>query len=790
MTQPKKEWLIEEKINIYCINRGRIKLTNTLIPGYSLGLGLLFCKFAATKEWNKFYSLLDSIHDWKEDEYLLEQVVRLKETQEWLQADEKYKELLAQFPGLKKLPFRDQIQQLVSSLHISPQERHCLLSVEIPAEPLMDEFIDMLETMQSLHCNLGAPHDQDTIARSEFESYQVLPKHRFTEVLQKLPANAPILISTGRQVFAIYHQLSSNEWIYYNANHLKTISPFTNIDSLSDFILSTVYKNESKGTHIPLGIIIPKQNKDLVFDSKELEQLCNQFIDEKNAAQQIMTTELDDYPTDHLSPLHLAVIANAQRNIEQLLARGVDVNTIDGLGFSALHYASARVARILIAYGADVNQPLTKKIRLKEPSESLFHSIENVTPLYIASNFGDLDKVKLLIAHGANVNASSSTGMSPVIIALLKRHLAVVDYLLEKNAQVDSLLRKPAVPELIHPDDKSPRALDFFGAVFAPFYANHTAAMCALRHENSEMLKLLIQHRDVVHEKDQYGVTLLHRAIWSHNLLLAQQLLEGGADPNALSRPANSPCSLMSPLYIACLQNNFKMAQLLLQYGASTRINSPDELSCLLTVIENGALPLVSLLAEYGANFGQIHQGVNLLDLAIRQQHYHLVDLLLTQGVEPRINKGFISTLHLAIYQRHIPTISKILSWYVQHGISCNEEININNKNISLLLNLYQTLKHAIPLQRQLCSCLMNIEPTDRLPVITHAVLFKHGDNALFIKIAQAIKAHVNPSPEELITTIQTEMATDIGLSQEGKDILDTLIQFARDYKTTLRLAS
>ena len=790
MIPSKQEWLIDDKINIYRFNRGRAKLTNTLMPGYSLGLGLLFCKFAGTQQWNKFYNLIDSINDWKEDELLLEQVLRLKETKEWNQANEKYKEFLIQFPGLKSLNFSDQIQQLVASLHISPEERHCLLSVEIPCDSFMDEFIDMLEASQNLHLGLGSQEDTNVIERSEFESYQVLPKKKFTEVLQKLPANVPILMSTGRQIFAIYHRLSSNEWIYYNSNHLKLISPFTNVDSLSNFILNTVYKNESKGTHIPLGIIIPKQNKEFAFDSRELEQLCSQFIEEKNAAQHIITTEPSDYPTDHLSPLHLAVMANAQRNIEQLLARGVEVNTPDGLGFSALHYATASVAKILIAHGANVNQPVKKKIQLKEPSESLFHSIENVTPLYIASNFGELDKVKLLIAHGANVNACSSTGMSPIIIALLKDHVEVVDYLLENNAQVDSLLRNPAIPELIPPDDKKLRALDFFGGVFPPFYAHHTAAMCAMRHENSEILNLLIQHRGVVHEKDQYGVTLLHRAIWSNNLLLAKQLLEGGADPNALSSPVNSPGSLMSPLYIACIQNNFKMAQLLLQYAASPRINSSGELSCFLTVIENGSLPLLTLLAEHGANFGQLHQGVSLLDLAIRQKHYHLVDLLLAYGVEPRMNTGFISTLHLAIYQRHIPTISKILSWYVQHGISCNEEMTISNKNITLLLNLYQTLKHAIPLQKQLCSCLMNIEPADRLPVMEHAVLFRHGDKALFIKIADAIKVHVNASPEEIISIIQAEMAADVGLSQEGKDFLDTLIQFACDYKTTMRLAS
>ena len=780
MSPPNQEWLIDDKINFYQINRGRTEQTNTLIPGYSLGLSLLFCEHAGTEQWNKFYNLIDSINDWNEDEHLLEQVLRLKETPDWLRANEKYKELLAQFPGLRSLNFYDQIQQLVSSLHISPEERHCLLSVEIPNDPLMDELINRLESIQNRHLGLGALLDANSPARSEFESYQLMPKAKLIELLSKLPAHTPILMSTGRQVFALYHRLTSNEWIYYNSRHLKKTSPFTSVDSLANYILNTVYKNESKGTHIPLAVIIPKQNKDVLFDFKELEELCNEFIEDKTAPQ-ITTAEPGDYPTDYLSPLHLAVIANAKKNIEDLLARGAEVNIRDGLGFSALHYATVRIAKILIDHGADVNQPARKKIQLKEPSESLFHSIENVTPLYIACNFGELDKVKLLITHGANINACSSTGMTPILIALLKGHTAVVHYLLENNARVDLRLKKP-IRKLVAPADKSLKALEFFGAVFAPLYANHTAAMCALRNENTESLELLIQYRNVVYETDQYGTTLLHRATWSNNLPLAKQLLDGGADPNALSSTVNTPNSLMSPLYIACLQNNFKMAQLLLQYGASTRANSPGELSCFLTVIENGSLPLATLLADHGANLKQLHRGVSLLDYAIRQQHYHLVDLLLARGVEPRMNTGFISTLHLAIYQKHIPTISKILSWYVQHGIPCYDMTNVNNKNIALILHLYQTLKSAIPLQKQLYSCLINSDPADRLPVIERSLLFKHGDKALFMNIAEAIKAQANITSHQIISIIQTEMAADMGLSQEGKDFLDSLIQYARDY--------
>src|SRR3984957_13385326 len=104
------------------------------------------------------------------------------------------------------------------------------------------------------------------------------------------------------------------------------------------------------------------------------------------------------------------------------------VTVKDRLDTTPLHYAALygnlESVRILLEHGADVNA--------RNKSEA--------TPLiYAAYNF---DKARLLVETGADINAHSSNGMTPLLVAVsVHGNAATVRYLLEKGADV-----KPAGP--------------------------------------------------------------------------------------------------------------------------------------------------------------------------------------------------------------------------------------------------------------------------------------------------------------------------------------------------------
>lgn len=127
--------------------------------------------------------------------------------------------------------------------------------------------------------------------------------------------------------------------------------------------------------------------------------------------------------TNGRTALHQAASQGTTKVIEILLAHKVDINAGDNAGYTplygAIQYAPNNVRRgvveLLVKNGANVN---VKNDR------------DGETPLHKAISKGDIDVVKLLLAHGADVNAVSKYGVtsqyfarnSKAITQLLQEH--------------------------------------------------------------------------------------------------------------------------------------------------------------------------------------------------------------------------------------------------------------------------------------------------------------------------------------------------------------------------------
>ncbi|MFN0123711.1 MAG: ankyrin repeat domain-containing protein [Blastocatellia bacterium] len=131
------------------------------------------------------------------------------------------------------------------------------------------------------------------------------------------------------------------------------------------------------------------------------------------------------FAPDGFFPLGLAVFFGHRETVEALLAAGADVNaaTRETMKVTPLHSAAAArqpaIARLLIAHGAKVNAGQAEN---------------GFTPLHEAAANGDLEFAGLLLEHGAQINAKMTDGKTPLALALTRGRQEMAAFLRERGA--------------------------------------------------------------------------------------------------------------------------------------------------------------------------------------------------------------------------------------------------------------------------------------------------------------------------------------------------------------------
>jgi len=110
-----------------------------------------------------------------------------------------------------------------------------------------------------------------------------------------------------------------------------------------------------------------------------------------------------------------------------LLKQGADVNSAQGDGMTALHWAvqkgDVELAQMLLYAGANVKATTR---------------VGGYTPLLVASKIGDAPMIDTLIAGGADPNTPTINGTTPLMFAAEAGNAAAVKSLLDKGADVNA----------------------------------------------------------------------------------------------------------------------------------------------------------------------------------------------------------------------------------------------------------------------------------------------------------------------------------------------------------------
>ncbi|XP_034623935.1 ankyrin repeat and SOCS box protein 2 isoform X2 [Trachemys scripta elegans] len=177
-----------------------------------------------------------------------------------------------------------------------------------------------------------------------------------------------------------------------------------------------------------------------------------------------------------ISPLHLAAERNNNDILEELIEAGYDVNTT--LSFERARLYEDRRSTVL--YFAVINNNIYATELLLQAGAN--PNIDLINPLLISIRHGCLKTMKLLLDHGANIDAyiSSHPTTFPATIMFSMKYLSVLKFLMDLGCDADSCFKcqygNGPHPVLDHrrdrlddtPVNKQPNIVQFCDMVSAP----------------------------------------------------------------------------------------------------------------------------------------------------------------------------------------------------------------------------------------------------------------------------------------------------------------------------------
>ncbi|XP_024080647.1 ankyrin repeat domain-containing protein 17-like isoform X3 [Cimex lectularius] len=274
--------------------------------------------------------------------------------------------------------------------------------------------------------------------------------------------------------------------------------------------------------------------------------------------------------------------------VRKLLTEGRSVHETTDEGESLLSLACSagyyELAQVLLAMHANVEDRGIKG---------------DCTPLMEAASSGYVDIVRLLIHHGADVNAQSSSGNTPLMYACAGGHLDAVRVLLDAGANVED-----------HNEN------------------GHTPLMEAASAGHVQVAEILLERGAGINtHSNEFKESALTLACYKGHLDMVRFLLEAGADQE------HKTDEMHTALMEASMDGHVEVARLLLDSGAQVNMPTDSFESPLTLAACGGHVDLALLLIERGANIEEVNdEGYTPLMEAAREGHEDMVAILLVKG--------------------------------------------------------------------------------------------------------------------------------------------------------------
>ena len=262
------------------------------------------------------------------------------------------------------------------------------------------------------------------------------------------------------------------------------------------------------------------------------------------------------------------------------------------------------------------------------------------TALVFAANRGHADVVRMLIAHGANINAQDDKGWTALSEASYRGRHDVVEFLLEKGASTllstswldsreygnalfwciesthNEYSKKVSITELLLENNAEPEGHND---------ARQDALAIAKSRGYKEIVELLEKYRkERIAKLNEYA---LLEAVRTQNLAGVKKYLEKKVSPNSLLPNGESI------LNYAVSAQNYGIVKLLLENGANPNVQNALGVTAFMTAVKYGNEPIARLLMNSGTNKNQRDNvGRTALFYAVENNSTSLLSAIVRDG--------------------------------------------------------------------------------------------------------------------------------------------------------------
>ncbi len=338
--------------------------------------------------------------------------------------------------------------------------------------------------------------------------------------------------------------------------------------------------------------------------------------------------------------------------VQEILAKGVDINATDKNGKTALILTLEKghidIAKVLLEQeGINTNAVMQ----------------DNWTALHAAVKIANVEMVQYFIERGADINSAMTDSFWKMLMGAVEaNNLEIVQLLVDNNVDIYAKTADNKTALMIVTENdalkteekqkiqnilikKANLTKDFFSNINAVDIINTTDVNVGVDGRNNidEALRLqvniisiqqLISSNKIgVDVKDENGNTALIFAVKQRNKVLLQFLLKYNPDVNVKDKDGNTA------LLIAFNQENEEIAQVLLQCNPDVNVKDKDGNTALLIAAKKGNEAMVQFLLKYNPDVNvKDKDGNTALLIAAKQQNVEIAQFLIELGFTTDVN--------------------------------------------------------------------------------------------------------------------------------------------------------